>query len=384
MTLPKDNLLSQYPEINGDWDAYGVPVLVVVDNGREFHSVSLENAALAIGFSITYAPRKQSWFKPFVERVIGTMIRETTHGIPGTTFSNIFEKGEYDPEKTAVVTLSTLRKVIYKWIVDVYDQRPHRALETTPALMWRNSIQPEDIYLPADIDRLDAILGRSETRTLTHKGIELDTLYYSSPELEALRRRYGDKFQLEIRIDDSNLGEIIVLSPDQKQTFRVPALRQDYAAGLSRYQHKKCREYARKRLKEESTDAHLEARLQIAEIIEAECLTGRGRSHKAVARYTNGDLNSVATQLEQTAENPVPSTRLGDETAPVYSAAPFPAEIPTPMPLSTGAEREPLSASRSQPLPRSVPSESARPTPKFAPITRQRHNTREDFSYEAK
>ena len=100
-------------------------------------------------------------------------------------------------------------------------------------LIGTSSIGDEDILLPDDPAIFDAILGRTETRKLTHKGIELDGLLYNSPELSDLRKRYGEKLTVELRIDDSNIGEIIVVCPKTGDLYRVSALHSDYAAGLS-------------------------------------------------------------------------------------------------------------------------------------------------------
>jgi putative transposase len=89
-----------------------------------------------------------------LERRIGPLL------VPGTTFSNIFEKGDYNPTKHAVITLSTLRKVVRMWIADVYHQQAHRSLQTTPAKMWTSSIRPEDIRLPDETTQLDVVMGR--------------------------------------------------------------------------------------------------------------------------------------------------------------------------------------------------------------------------------
>ena len=57
-------------------------------------------------------------------------------GNPGTTFSNILERDEYDPTRHAVVLLSTFREMLHKWIIDVYLQTPHRGINDTPAHRW--------------------------------------------------------------------------------------------------------------------------------------------------------------------------------------------------------------------------------------------------------
>jgi len=88
--LPKTDVRKTYPGIVNEWSAYGVMRELVVDNGAEFHSASLENACYSLGIEIHYSPRKTPWFKGKIERFLGTLNNATAHGVPGTTFSNIF------------------------------------------------------------------------------------------------------------------------------------------------------------------------------------------------------------------------------------------------------------------------------------------------------
>jgi putative transposase len=290
--LPKVFLKKDYPSILNDWIAYGVMRELVVDNGAEFHSESLENACYSLGIEIHYSARKTPWFKGKIERFLGMLNSEIAHGHPGTTFSNIFDKEEYDPVKHAVIRYSVFKEVMYKWVADVYHQRPHHSLDgNSPASFWINAIDPSDIPLPDNTTQLDALLGKTEHRVLTHKGIELNGLFYNSNELGDLRRRLGDKLKVDIRIDDSNLGSIVVLSPDKKQIYTVPALKPAYANGLSSFQHKICKRYAQNRFGRNDVEAYLEAQLAIQEIISKESSSGRKKQRQSVARYV-GDGNT--------------------------------------------------------------------------------------------
>lgn len=284
--LPKVFLKKDYPSILNDWIAYGVMRELVVDNGAEFHSESLENACYSMGIEIHYSARKTPWFKGKIERFLGMLNSEIAHGHPGTTFSNIFDKEEYDPVKHAVIRYSVFKEVMHKWVADVYHQRPHHSLdENSPATFWINAIDSSDIHLPDNTTQLDALLGKTEHRVLTHKGIELNGLFYNSSELGDLRRKFGDKLKVEIRIDDSNLGSIVVLSPNKKQIYTVPALKPTYANGLSSFQHKICKRYAKNRLGRNNVEAYLEAQLAIQEMISQESSSGRKKQRPNVARY---------------------------------------------------------------------------------------------------
>jgi len=272
--LPKVDLREQYPEIESEWHAHGVMSRLVVDNGAEFHGMPLDDACLALNIDLQYTPRKTPWFKGQIERFQGTLNRGVAHGVPGTTFSGIFEKGEYDPTKHAVVTYSTFKLAVHKWIADFYHQKPHRGIDQlTPAAAWDSRISPEDIPLPDNLARLDAILGKSENRTLTHKGIELNGLFYNSDELVALRRRFGDRLEVEVRVDEGDLGKVFVIAPDNSQVIEAPCLQRLYASGLSKWQHDFIRRYARSQLDmADGQEAWLKAKADIAELFQADVL----------------------------------------------------------------------------------------------------------------
>ena len=299
--LPKASLKEQYPSVKNRWDAHGIMRDLVVDNGLEFHSNSLDAACYSVGTEIHYAPRKRAWFKGKVERVQGTLNRGVAHGTPGTTFSNIFEKDDYDSSKHAVITLSTLQEIVRIWIADIYHQKPHRTLKIPPAALWASSIAPEDILVPDNLARLDAILGRRDDRKLTHKGIELDGLLYNSPELTELRYRLGDKLDVEVSVDDSDIGQIIVFSPDKKRMFKVRALAFEYADGMTRWQHGVCKRFAKNRGKEYSSEGWLEAKETISELIANDLLHKRSKTRVKIARF-KGSSKKTSKVTAQTAK----------------------------------------------------------------------------------
>ena len=267
--LPKVNLRKDYPEIVNEWQAHGVMEQLVVDNAFEFHSIPLEKASLSFGIEIIFTPRKTPWFKGKIERFNGTMNKGLSHGIPGTTFSNIFEKDDYDPAKHAIITLSELRLILHKWIADVYHQKPHRGLDgVPPAVVWANSISDENIPLPHNPELFDALLGRSiPDKKITNKGIELNGLLYNSVELLELRRQLGDTFEADIRIDEGDIGHAYVVLPKKNDYLKVPALKFAYANGLTFWLHDVYRRYAKQNLGKHDVYGWMEAKTVISERI---------------------------------------------------------------------------------------------------------------------
>jgi putative transposase len=235
----KISLQSVYPDVEHSWIAFGVMRTLVVDQAAEFHSEALEDACNRLGIHIEYAPRKQGWYKAKIERALGRLNKEVAHGTHGTTFSNIAERGDYNPEKFADIRISTLKLGLHMWVCDIYHEKPHHALGMPPAMMWKLNIQTQDIPLPHDRNALDIVMGRPWDRTVTHKGIEFEGLYYGGEALHDLRIRYGWKLPVEIRVDESDLGHIHVIF--RGEIVVANALRFDYANGLSLWLHKQIR-----------------------------------------------------------------------------------------------------------------------------------------------
>lgn len=350
---PKTYLKEAQPDLVNDWHAFGVMQELVVDNGAEFHSQSLENACLLLGIEIHYSARKTPWFKGKIERFLGSLNRGVAHGNPGTTFSNIFEKGDYDPCSNAVIRLSALKEAINIWIVDHYHQKPHRTTKVPPCVAWKNKISIEDIRLPENPQLLDAVSGKSEHRKLTHKGIEYNSLYYSSPELHQLRRQYGDKLDVEIRVNEEDIGQIHVISLCDKSVLVVPAIAKEYASGMTEWQHDLCKQYAAKQLhKYNDPTVWLEAKERIRAIFDAE-----GRWKKRAERSRRAAEKQV--QKRGKASNPVS------------------VEQPISKKESDELFHEPLA--KAAPIdPETIVATAPRQAKRFAPVQQNRQNLLQD------
>jgi putative transposase len=292
--LPKNWISETYANVCNDWPAYGLMRELVIDNGVEFHSHSLEQMCLSLGIEMHFAPRREPWFKGKIERFFGTLNRQISHAAPGTTFANIFEKGDYDPAKHAVITFSELKKIIYKWVADVYHQETHRSLQTTPVNMWKSHIRFEDIRHPDDSTQLDAVMGTVHQRRLTHKGIEFEGLLYYSPELDELRHEKGDTLDVELRVDEDDISSIYVIW-NKSRLYQVPAIKREYVAdGISLWQHRVYKNYTSRFLdNKQDRDALLDAKRDVARMIEESLQQKSSRSRKRVARHLESSRSNA-------------------------------------------------------------------------------------------
>jgi len=240
--MPKNYVSLDYPEVENPWLAYGIPVTLVCDNGLEFHSEQLKRMCAELNIELIFCPKKQPHYKGAIERFLGTFNHQLSHKIAGTTFSNINERGDYDSENLACLTLAEFKKLLHVWLIDVYSQAPHKSLGITPALAWQDGLKIIEPVLPESKEKLDLILAFQKNPKLGHEGVQFKGLMYNSAELATLRKRGVGS--ATIRINPEDLGEIWVFDEQQGDYFTVPCTYPEYANKLTLAQHLLIRRHA--------------------------------------------------------------------------------------------------------------------------------------------
>ncbi|MBO6557558.1 MAG: DDE-type integrase/transposase/recombinase [Pseudomonadales bacterium] len=247
--MPKPNISERFPIVENAWHAYGIPSTLVVDNGMEFHSNTLRQAARELNIELLFCPKGRPNYKGKIERYFGTFSRDVCHKLPGTTFSSIEERGDYKSIEEATLLLSELEELAYLWLLDIYSQRGHRNIKTTPALEWQKGLELVEPLFPENKEKLDVMMTKRFTRKLNHEGIYYENLKYNSMELGSFRRYQRTLGKLDVRVDPEELGHIWVKDPIAQDFLRVPCVDPEYANGLSLLQHKKICEMAREEKK---------------------------------------------------------------------------------------------------------------------------------------
>jgi len=225
------------------WPVCGIPRKLILDRAMENLSGDLDELGAEIGFDITFAPRKRPQYKGAIENMLGKLNRRLLHEQRGTTFSNVLERDDYDPAKNAVITHDELLYVLHRWMLDIYACGPHRGIRDVPARRWAELVERYPVEPVEAIAQIDATLGRSRAATLSRQGIVFEHIRYGSADLVALlavpqfRERAPDR-RVRFRYDAGDLGVIRVHDPVVDRYFDVPALDQEYAKGLSIWQHR--------------------------------------------------------------------------------------------------------------------------------------------------
>lgn len=213
----------------------GIPSIIIPDNGVEFKNNSLARVCEQLQITLTPSQVGTPNNKPHIERFFSTLTHGILQKLPGTTFSNPIDRGIYNSNKIAQLTLDQLKQYIDTWIHDVYHKSIHHTTGRSPIIMWQDAI--EDIR-PSFLTEIDAkiLCRRPIERSLNHGQVKVDGIHYFSHALTTLQAQ-GVK-TVTVLLDDLNLNEVYVIDPHNKDiVIQANSTNPDYTYGLSRVTH---------------------------------------------------------------------------------------------------------------------------------------------------
>jgi putative transposase len=142
--------------------------------------------------------------------VIGTLV-ELVHGLPGTTFSNVMQRGRYDSDKAACLTPAELERWLTVAIAKFHQLRPHAGLKgEAPPRRYQAGVRalaaegraPPTPRNPRAfvIDFLPVV-----RRTLRRDGLVIDHIHYFSDALKPWIETAREPRRVLIRRDPRDL-----------------------------------------------------------------------------------------------------------------------------------------------------------------------------------
>ncbi|GAA0388414.1 DDE-type integrase/transposase/recombinase [Pseudomonas veronii subsp. inensis] len=205
-----------------DWPMSGKPKLLYLDNAAEFKSEALRRGCEQHGIQLDYRPPGQPHYGGIVERIIGTAMQMIHDELPGTTFSNPDQRGDYDSENKAALTLHELER----WLtlaVGTYHGSVHNGLLQPPVARWSEAVTR--VGVPAVVTRATAFLVDFLPiirRTLTRTGFVIDHIHYYADTLKPWIARRDRWPAFLIRRDPRDISRIWVLEPEGQHYLEIP------------------------------------------------------------------------------------------------------------------------------------------------------------------
>ncbi|MCA0291727.1 MAG: DDE-type integrase/transposase/recombinase [Actinobacteria bacterium] len=295
------------------WPMSGKPEELYLDNAAEFKSEALRRGCEEHGIALRYRPPGRPHYGGIVERVIG-MLMELVHELPGTTFSNPDQRGRYDSNTKAALTVRELEK----WLavaVASYHGQVHGTTQQTPQARWAAATaQKATITVGSEaaflVDFLPVI-----RRTLTRTGFVIDHVRYFSDALKPWIARRDRLDRFVIRRDPRDISRIWVLDPDGGSYLPVPYRTMSHPA-VSVWEHRaaveRLREQGRAQVDEDALFRMVE---QMRGIADTAAATTRKARRDAERRSGIGGARAAGPAAASPPPDDIPAADVGDGRA---------------------------------------------------------------------
>lgn len=298
--LDKSWLKDSYPSIKNDWPCHGKIDYLVVDNGAEFWTDSLEDSLRPFVTDIQYSQTAKPWRKTGIEKLFDQLNKGLINSLPGKTFTNPTQLKGYDPKKESVVRVSVFLELLHKWIVDYYHMSPDARERAIPYHKWHESKWRPNAYHDDEISYLRIELGLLKKCMIRISGICLHHQRYQSDELIEYRKyasvKSDGKLYVKTKTDPSDISSIYVFLEPEKRYIKVPAVdNSDCTKGRSLFEQERIQKVRRlntRKLKDE--EALAETYLYMESRIEGETERFSRSRNKKQTRPKTGNTSKLA------------------------------------------------------------------------------------------
>ena len=189
------------------------PQAVVVDGGKEFHSVYFDTLLARYHCTKKTRPGAKPRFGSVIERLFGTSNTEFVFNLLGNTQAakqvRLLTKAT-DPKRQAVWTLADLSSYLSEWAYSIYDQDEHEALGMTPRQMYELGLTQAGEREHRCISYNEEFLMATSPSPLKGlalvqpgRGIKVNYLYYWS---DAFRNPEVERTKVPIRYDPFDIS----------------------------------------------------------------------------------------------------------------------------------------------------------------------------------
>jgi putative transposase len=210
MIVTDKSRISAIAGTGSPWLAHLTPESITTDNGSAFSSTMTRGVIADLSCAQFFPPAKTPQLRGTIESLFKTFSAQFLHWFEGRTFSNYIQRGDYDSEKNACLSVDELNIHLVRAAVDIYHHNQHSGLGgETPHNAWLRLSKKYGIIPPPPSDIKRHIFGvKIEGCKISDKGVRFLGIHYQSRELQALR--YSTKATVDIRVDRFNLKTISV------------------------------------------------------------------------------------------------------------------------------------------------------------------------------
>lgn len=164
-----------------------LPQRIIVDHGREFQSLYLEQLLVRFDVELVRRPPGSPRHGSVVESMFGSTEQEVIRQLTGSTTNRELDRSlskSHEPKRQAIWTPDALDDLLEEYFYEVYPERRHTGIHDTPSRLFRESLAeagtPNNVHIQYDMHfyilTLPAVTG--ESRTIRQGQIRVNHLQY--------------------------------------------------------------------------------------------------------------------------------------------------------------------------------------------------------------
>ena len=216
---PKDDYMNELG-LDFDWPMHGKPHCILTDNGSDFTSKAFDLGNREYNIVHETRPVGEPHYGGHIERLIGTAMGRVKMLKGRTRDAWMKEIHNFDPSKTATMTMERLERWIVRWITGDYHNTQREELGfRTPKDAWERAFKlgsnnpAPSPYVPPNREQLYLSYLPVGLRSLQRGHLEVFALKYWDEALEPFVRRQSER-KYEIRFDVHDITSIWFRNPD--------------------------------------------------------------------------------------------------------------------------------------------------------------------------
>jgi putative transposase len=192
------------------YDIYGIMESLFMDGGPAFNNSMVRAVLRDLKVEPEYPVAGLPHFRGMIERLFRKIDDQVISWFEGRTFSNVVQKGDYDPDARAGTTVEELGRALVRFVVDRHHNTPMKELGwETPRECYLKLAKSHGVRPFPGSDATRNVFGFEDKRMLGPNGIRFLNIQYRSRTLHEQFLKTGPVY-VTCRFHASNLGAISV------------------------------------------------------------------------------------------------------------------------------------------------------------------------------
>jgi hypothetical protein len=223
--LPKSMWLPAHlRHVAAEWDAFGLEVIVAIDNAPDFTSHGASLMFLVNGTIILRMPVKRGDLKGSVERTIQTVEQQhisAQSGFVASEYAGLDERYKQQRLRAMLKASRTVAQAeadFVPYLIEFNDS-PHPTLRKSRSRVFRDSQERFPLLLPCGRSQIRSNFALTYNPKLLREGVQVEELKYNSKALNEAFLTYSGK--VIVKVDPDDIRSVLVLVPNRAEPIEA-------------------------------------------------------------------------------------------------------------------------------------------------------------------